>query len=102
MKNTGIPHQYACFKCRKSFKRKQFFSSVDRFMTSDQQAGQYKESADFNAKRIYKCPDCGDQTYFVGTDFKAPKKSDTKAWREAKILIESGKVYYRGNLSDSP
>lgn len=96
MKSKGIPHQYACFQCRKSFKRPQFPGASNRFMTSEQQKGQTEAAKHFESHREYKCPDCGDQAFFMGTDFKAPKITDVKAWQEAQAFIESGKVYYRG------
>lgn len=65
-------------------------------MTSAQQAGQAKESEEFEASREYKCPDCGGPSFYMGIDFKAPKRADVEAWREAKAFIESGKVYHRG------
>ena len=100
MKSIGIPLQYACFACRKSFKRPQFSPRCKSYMTSDQIAGQIQEVAKFEAGREYKCPDCGGSTFFMGQDFKAPKKSDTKAWKKAKEFIESGKIYYRGVPQD--
>ena len=96
MKSIGIPHQYACFECRKCFKRPQFSASYNRFMTAEQQKSQADATEQFEQGREYRCPDCGAQAFFMGTDFKAPKRTDLKAWREAQGFIESGKVYYRG------
>ena len=96
MKITGRPLQFACFSCRKSFKRLQVSGTSNHFMTSQQQEGQHREIKQFEAERTYKCPDCGGETHFMGLDFKAPKKTDTKAWREAQAFIQSGKVFYRG------
>ncbi|MBQ4834798.1 hypothetical protein [Pseudoalteromonas luteoviolacea] len=96
MKNIGIPHQYACFECRKSFKRKQFSATYNRFMTRAQQSAQSNEVAAFNRTREYKCPDCGSLAHFMGVDFKAPKKTDIKSWREVQQRIESGKTFTRG------
>jgi DNA-directed RNA polymerase subunit RPC12/RpoP len=93
----SLPMQYACFKCRKSFKRKQFTVAIDKFMTSEQAAGQVNEVNKFNLEREYKCPDCGGSAHFMGQDFKAPKKTDIKAWDEVRKYIESGKHYYRGS-----
>jgi DNA-directed RNA polymerase subunit RPC12/RpoP len=100
MKTVGIPLQYACFACRKSFKRPQFSGAYDSFMTADQLAGQQREVEEFENKRMYKCPDCGELTHFMGQDFKAPKKADVKAWQQVKAFIESGKIYYRGSQRD--
>ncbi len=69
-------------------------------MTAGQIAGQNQETAEFNAAREYKCPDCGGKAYFMGQDFKAPKKSDIKGWASAQAFILSGKVYYRGVPQD--
>jgi len=98
MKSIGIPHQYACFECRKSFKRAQFSASNDRFMPSLQAKAQNAEAKALN-NREYKCPDCSGATAFMGTDFKAPKKDDIRAWLKVKEFIESGKVFYRGSQS---
>ncbi len=95
MKSIGIPHQYACFKCRKSFKRPRFGASHDRFMTSAQHAGQQREAVAFEAQREYRCPDCGGPSHFMGQDFKAPKRSDAKAWKTVQAFIEAGGTYYR-------
>jgi DNA-directed RNA polymerase subunit RPC12/RpoP len=97
MKAIGIPLQYACFKCRKSFKRPQFSGSVSRFMTTEQVKAQSKEAQEFEEEREYKCPDCGGACTFMGQDFKAPKKTDLKAWKDAEAFIRSGKIFYRGS-----
>ena len=70
-------------------------------MTSSQIFAQRQEAVEFNAARLYRCPDCGGTTYFMGIDFKAPKKSDIKAWQEVETFINSGNVYYRKIRSDS-
>lgn len=95
MKSRGVPLQYACFVCRKSFKRPQFSGSINRFMTSEQAIGQQKESERFEDARQYKCPHCGGPAHFMGTDFKAPKRMDTKEWQAVEGFIRSGKLYNR-------
>jgi len=96
MKPVGRPLQYACFSCCKSFKRPQMCGASDRFMTSEQLHAQHAEASQQN-ERPYKCPDCSGVTYFMGLDFKAPKRTDVKSWREVQAFILSGKVYYRGS-----
>lgn len=96
MKAVGIPLQYACFSCRKCFKRPQFSGTSNRYMTKDQQAAQYKEAEEFEAHRSYKCSDCGGPAHFMGVDFKAPPRSDVRAWRAAEAFIASGKFFTRG------
>lgn len=97
MKAIGIPHQYACFACRKSFKRPQFSGTSNHFMTSAQQQGQAREAAGFNEQRAYRCPDCGGDAHFMGTDFKAPRKTDVRAWQEVRRFIESGQLFHRAS-----
>ncbi len=70
-------------------------------MTSAQQENQQLEANLLNSNREYKCPECGGTTHFMGIDFKAPKKSDTKAWKEVQAFILSGKVYYRGSQDEA-
>lgn len=65
-------------------------------MTSDQLAGQSAEAGQFEFDREYKCPDCGGPAVFMGIDFKAPRKSDRKAWERVQKFIESGRKLYRG------
>jgi len=65
-------------------------------MTSEQKRGQANEIKEFEGQRGYKCPNCGGPSHFMGQDFKAPKRSDVKAWKEVQKFIESGKIYYRG------
>lgn len=95
MKKTGIPLQFACFQCRKSFKRPQFVGSISRFMISEQREKQQNEANEFERKRRYKCPDCGGDAHYMGIDFKAPKKTDIREWNEAKMFIESGNLFIR-------
>ena len=97
MKSVGIPLQYACFSCRKSFKRPRSAGAFNRFMTSEQQRGQQNEARRTEGSREYKCPDCGGPAAYMGQDFKAPKKSDRKAWEKAQAFIQSGKIFYRGS-----
>jgi DNA-directed RNA polymerase subunit RPC12/RpoP len=96
MKQFSVPLQYACFKCRKSFKRPRFAGASSRFMTTQQQKAQRTEAERFEANRKYKCPDCGAQAHFMGHDFKAPKKTNVRAWKKAHAFIMSGKIFYRG------
>jgi len=69
-------------------------------MPAQQRKAQETEATGLN-ERTYKCPDCGGAAHFMGTDFKAPKKSDAKAWREVQAFIQSGKVYFRGSQNST-
>lgn len=70
--------------------------SSSHFMIEEQRLAQQREAQRLNDERSYICPNCGGQCHFMGLDFKAPKMSDLKAWREAEEFIRSGKIYYRG------
>jgi hypothetical protein len=69
-------------------------------MTSEQSRGQSTETKEFYNNREYICPECRESMFFMGTDFKAPKQTDIKAWDEAERFIKSGKVYYRGSQDE--
>jgi len=74
------PH-YACFECRKTFKRR---------LQGDLPGG-------FNKKKdpiAAKCPDCGKLTASMGYDFKSPKKNDVKAWEHLANLYEVGIAFH--------
>lgn len=70
--STYKPH-YACFECRKSFKRR---------LLGDIQGGVNKDAKVNSAK----CPDCGNIMADMGLDFEAPKKKDIKAWNHMALL----------------
>ncbi|MCL2310266.1 MAG: hypothetical protein FWC42_08360 [Proteobacteria bacterium] len=65
-------------------------------MTTEQQVARGKEVEDFEASRTCTCPDCGGPAHYMGIDFKAPRKTDTRAWRDAEAFIASGKLFIRG------
>ena len=61
---------YACFECRKSFKR---------------------PSLDCGER---PCPHCGAKAVELSCKFKPPKKDDKKAWAVVKFLYDNGFRYY--------
>ncbi|WP_298512765.1 hypothetical protein [uncultured Kordia sp.] len=73
------PH-YACFECRKTFKRR-FLIDIN------------KGSREFESQP-YKCPECGGMTANMGLDFESPKKSDLKAWNHVKDLYKTGITFH--------
>ncbi len=79
--STPYNMAFACFECRKSFKRE-----------FDLSEGRPKEMV---------CPDCGGVAYNFGRHFKPPKKSDIKQWKKVHFLFEHGfwfqKVYDKEN-----
>lgn len=71
------PH-YACFHCRKTFKRK-LLHDVDRDETQSVEA---------------KCPQCGGLMADMGLDFEAPKMKDVEAWAHLKKLYSVGITFH--------
>ncbi|MES2923857.1 MAG: hypothetical protein V4819_20045 [Verrucomicrobiota bacterium] len=74
--------QYACFVCRKSFKR----------------AVQQQSAT---------CPNCGAIAYMMGRNFKAPNVSDDQQWKKVEILYQGGvrfwgtQSYEKGKFPDT-
>ncbi len=72
---TSYKSHYACFDCRKTFKRR---------LLGDIQGGYNKELDETPAK----CPDCGNIMADMGLDFESPKKKDVKAWNHISTLYK--------------
>lgn len=64
------PH-YACFTCRKTFKRRLMW---------DINGDDKRETLEA------KCPQCGELMANMGLDFASPKKGDIKQWEHLKRL----------------
>jgi hypothetical protein len=60
---------FACFACRRSFKRKVDFGA---------------------AVYLRPCPTCSGGAIDLGRHFKPPKASDEKQWAKVEYLVESG------------
>lgn len=71
------PH-YACFECRKTFKRR---------LLSDIKKGTKVSIA-------AKCPECGNLTADMGLDFESPRKDDYKSWEHMKNLYTVGETFH--------
>lgn len=100
---------FACFDCRKSFKKLPFSDLMkangdwDVYMKA---FGGYNKQRNKNFRkenpeivemliqkyknREEKCPECAKLMANVGKDFKAPKKERKKQWRILQGLYESG------------
>lgn len=73
---TYKPH-YACFKCRKTFKRRLF---------RDIKNGESNHEA--------KCPQCSDLMANMGLDFESPRKDDLKKWEHIRSLYTVGITFH--------
>ena len=67
--------QYACFACRKVFKKPWLEpSAID-----------------------YPCPDCAQPLSLMGTAFRAPRSSDLSQWRKVEELVRAGILFHRND-----
>ena len=73
--------KYICTDCRKVFKRK---------ILSD-----IKVKDEINEK-VPKCPECGNQTSWIGPKFRAPKVDNITAWNSIRILTDIGVLNFIG------
>jgi DNA-directed RNA polymerase subunit RPC12/RpoP len=71
------PH-YACFNCRKTFKRR---------LMADIQRGE-------GTKLEAKCPQCSELMASMGLDFESPKKTDIKKWEHLKSFYKVGITFH--------
>jgi hypothetical protein len=74
---THYKRHYACFSCRKAFKRRNK-ADVD------------PEGEDHPAR----CPQCGLLMADMGLDFAPPKTDDERAWAAAAMLYDVGETFH--------
>jgi DNA-directed RNA polymerase subunit RPC12/RpoP len=75
---TSYKPHYACFTCRKTFKRKLLWDIK-------------RDSKDFVEA---KCPQCGELMADMGLDFESPKKDDIKQWKHIQNLYKVGITFH--------
>jgi hypothetical protein len=63
-------HPYACFKCRKSFKRAS------------------------RVEAVLPCPHCGGPGIGLTRKFKPPRQADVKQWRKVEALVRHGFLFW--------
>jgi hypothetical protein len=71
---------YACFTCRKMFRRPAACGLVHR-PTEGQEV-------------VAPCPQCSEPMRNLGKDFKAPKRTDEGQWRKVALLFQHGYAYH--------
>lgn len=67
---AGYLHPYACFPCRRSFKR---------------------QSA---TEAVLPCPHCGGPAIGLTRKFKPPKQSDIRQWAKVEALVRNGFLFW--------
>ncbi len=70
-----IPIQYACFACRKVFKKP------------------WPEPPAVD----YPCPNCTQPLNMMGTAFRAPKRADQSQWRKVEQLVRAGILFFKNS-----
>ena len=109
---NNYKQQFACFQCRKVFKKVTFQDYLEQRSIAEQYAklrdcksrakrgeleakyGIQFESVERNyQEEISRCPDCANRMANMGMDFKAPKRTDTKAWKIVEGMYQIGAIY---------
>jgi DNA-directed RNA polymerase subunit RPC12/RpoP len=75
---TSYKPHYACFNCRKTFKRR-LLNDVAR---------------DKEDSLAATCPDCGQLMASMGLDFKSPPKKEINAWQHLQKLYSVGIAFH--------
>lgn len=91
---------FACFACRKSFKRPWVSLTKPRGLNKFATKAFEESAKRFEREFSHKCPNCGGKTHFMGRDFKAPKSPDKKSWARVERFIYSGRTYHHGTPVD--
>jgi hypothetical protein len=89
---------YACFSCCKAFKRP-LLSDTGRHQSVTgrwyaEQAGKASQGWGEEEKSAATCPDCGQLMADMGLDFKAPLKTNRKAWQHLRTLYTVGITFH--------
>jgi hypothetical protein len=87
--------QFACFDCRKSFKRPYADDKQERSAWLSRRISGRRPSKPFNLP-VYHCPDCNVEATLMGRAFRAPRHEDVDRWRAVAILARAGVTFYSG------
>jgi DNA-directed RNA polymerase subunit RPC12/RpoP len=81
--------QYACFDCRKAFKRPSIVTEQERTAWLSRRISGRQPSKPF-AMPEYRCPECKRLLKLMGRAFRAPRKEDADQWHKVELLARSG------------
>ncbi len=70
---TPYNMKWACFHCRKTFKKPQTAPELE----------------------TYPCPDCKQPMTMMGKAFRPPKKENLEQWKKAEILVKNGFLFHK-------
>jgi len=94
--------QFACFECRKSFKRPYAVREEKRSAWLSRRISGRQPSKPFT-EPVFHCPDCKAEATLMGRAFRAPRHDDAGQWRAAEILARAGYMFwsYVGRLPET-
>jgi len=75
--------RYACFVCRKAFKRRK----------AEDLPARMRVAGEAGSRAVVRCPDCGGAMNNMGMDFAAPRRADVRQWRKVELLFERGVAF---------
>lgn len=91
---------YACFECRKAFKRR-LLADVQPGRQESVAGRWFRANATLQERQVLeeepevaKCPDCGGPMASMGLDFEAPPKDDYRAWQHLRSLYKVGIAFH--------
>ena len=93
--------QFACFECRKAFKRALSFDEYRGIELSRRISGRYPRRQ--LRTLSHSCPECNRPLALMGRAFRAPRHGDTDQWRKVELLVRSGFTFWShvGQYPDS-
>jgi hypothetical protein len=91
MRKQPIMPKFACFDCRKVFRKPYLPTGEQR---------QDTRGTWYPVMKPPTCPDCGEPMIGMGRHFKPPKRSDLDQWEKARQLRQNGIIFngYTGRL----
>src|SRR6266478_2351289 len=94
--------QFACFDCRKAYKRPYTVKEQNRSAWLNQRISGKKPSKPF-IMAVNHCPECSGVLTMMGRAFRAPKHDDIDQWHKVELMARSGFTFhsYAGRLPDT-
>lgn len=80
--DASYKRHFACFECRKAFKRRDESEWSSHVPPPDGQAAPAP------------CPECGKPMADMGLDFEAPRRADVEHWEVVAFLFRHGFAYH--------
>jgi len=81
--------QFACFECRKAFKRPCTEREQQRSAWLSRRISGRQPSKPFTPP-VYHCPDCDGVATLMGRAFRAPRRDNVDQWRKVEVLARAG------------